>query len=259
LFAHSHGQIHDEVRVRHEAPHFGGDAQRTFAFRERNGFEPWSFDAFTAEDGDSDGIYSPSWGARILAYWASLARSAPDYLALHRESHARRARRFGPQAAVDGLEVLISTAPERGAFLELLTAELARQGVSFVIDDGPAGDGDTRARLAARATARYVTFMDDDVWPSHNYGELVADAIANNAGAVDAILHDAVTTDGAGRPSPTHFSFEREPADLPDCRLRAPDHSMVWRREIALNGQAASWARIRGLLRFHEGAAAAGQ
>jgi len=106
--------------------------------------------------------------------------------------------------------------------------------------------------LAARATARYVTFMDDDVWVSHDYGELVGDAIANNADAPDAILHDVVSTDGGGRPGPTHFSFEREAADLPECRLRAPDHSMVWRREIAINRQAASWARIRGLIRFHE-------
>src|SRR6266496_2340727 len=57
-FAHSHGQIHDDVRVRHEATHFGGQGQRTFTLRERHGFEPWIFDEFAGDDGDSDGIYS---------------------------------------------------------------------------------------------------------------------------------------------------------------------------------------------------------
>jgi hypothetical protein len=251
-FAHSHGQVHDDVRVRHEAPHHQGDGQRTFAFRQQHGFEPWMFDAFASEDGDSDGFYSPNWRTRLAAYWESPPRSAADYLALHRESHERRTQRLGPPAVVEGFQVLISTVPERRAFLDLLTAELARQGISFLIDDRPGDDGDGRARLAARATARYVTFMDDDVWVSHNYGELVGDAIANNADAPDVILHDVVSTDGGGRPRPTHFSFEREAADLPECRLRAPDHSMVWKREIAMSRQAAGWARIRGLIRFHE-------
>ncbi len=161
-FAHSHGQIHDDVRVRHEATHFGGQGQRTFTLRERHGFEPWIFDEFAGDDGG--------------------------------------------------------------------------------------------ARLATRATADYITFMRDEGWVSHNYGELVGDAIANDADAPDVILHDTVGIDEAGRPRPTHFSFERAAADLPSCRLRAPDHSMVWRREIATSRRATSWARIRGLLRSDEAA-----
>src|SRR4029079_16699986 len=96
------------------------------------------------------------------------------------------------------------------------------------------------------------TFMDDETWISHNYGELVADAIANNGGSLDVILHDAVSTEGDGKPRSTFFSFDRDAADLPDCRLRRPDHSMVWRRDVAADQQAARWARIHGLLRFHE-------
>ena len=58
---------------------------------------------------------------------------------------------------------------------------------------------------------------------SHNYGEPVADAIANNGGSLDVILHDAAHTDGDGTPRPTFFSFDRQAADFPDCRLRPPD------------------------------------
>jgi hypothetical protein len=94
--------------------------------------------------------------------------------------------------------------------------------------------------------------MDDDTWVSHNYGELIADAIANNGGAPDAILHDLVAANGDGAPKPTFLSFEREPTELPDCSVRAPDHSMVWRREVAATLRATTWTRVRGLLRFQE-------
>jgi len=250
-FAHSHGQVNDDVRARHEMPHLA-EGQRTFDFRQQHGFEPWMFDAFAGEDGDSDGIYSPHWRVRLAAYWEAPPRTAADVLALHRDSHERRTQRWGPQPAVAGLEVLICASPERRELRDLLTTELARQGIPFLVDDGPGDEGERRTRLHARATGPYVTFMDDDVWVSHDYGELVGDAIANDAGGLDAILHDVVVADGGGKPRPTHFSFDREAADVADCRLRAPDHSMVWKREIAMSRQAATWGRIRGLIRFHE-------
>ena len=252
-FAHSHGQFHDEVRSRHEAPAFHGEGQQTFCFREQHAFEPWKYQAFVTEDGDSDGIYSPNWRTRLPAYWNAARRTDADYLELHRESHARRTQSFGPQAPADGFQALIATRPERRASFELLAAELTRQGVSFLVDDRahvPAED--TRDELVSRAACRYVTFMDDDTWVSHNYGELIADAIANNGDDPHVVLHDVVDADRDGVPRPTFLSFEREPAELPDCRVRAPDHSMVWKREVATSLRATSWARIRGLLRFHE-------
>ena len=252
-FAHAHGRFHDDVRSRHEAAVIFGEGDRTFRFRAQHGFEPWKYSAFVGEDGDSDGIYSPNWRTRLPAYWSARPRSEALYLELHRDSHARRLQRFGWQQPIDTLQALISTEPGHRAALDLLAAELARQGISFLVDDRvdlPVDD--RRARLLARSSSRYVTFMDDDTWMSHNYGELVADAIANNGGSVDVILHDAVSTDGDGTPRPTFFSFDRQAADLPDCRLRPPDQSMVWRRELAAGRQAACWARIHGLLRFHE-------
>jgi hypothetical protein len=257
-FAHTHGQYNDEVRTRHEAPAFHGDGQQTFYFREQRGFEPWQFQSFAAEDLDADGVYSPNWRTRFPRYWSPSPRDEAGFFELHRDSHACRIERFGPQPPIRALQVLISTAPERHAHLALLLAELARQGLSPLVDDRAAVSVDKKqADLLSRATGPYVTFMDDDTWISHNYGELVGDAIANNGDVVDVILHDAVSTAAGGVPSPMFFSLERGAADLPDCRLRPPDGSMVWRREIAISRQAASWARIRGLLRFHEGARAA--
>ena len=94
-FNHSHGQIHDEVRSRHESPAFHGTGQQVFLFREQCAFQPWKFNAFVEEDGDSDGIYSPNWRARPAVYWNQLPKTAEHYLGLHRESLQRRNQMFG--------------------------------------------------------------------------------------------------------------------------------------------------------------------
>jgi hypothetical protein len=254
-FVHTHGRFNDDVRSRHEAPAFHGGGQSTFLLRQQHGFEPWTYGAFAAEDDDSDGLYSPNWRTRLPSYWTTGARSDVDCLALHRDSHDRRLQRFGGQPPIEGFQALITTIPERCQFFELLTAELARQGVTFLSDARrDVSEANKHAVLLARATARYVTFMDDDTWVSHNYGELVADAIAHNRAGPDVILHDLVGANGEGPPRPIFFSFDRAPADLPECRLSLPDHSMVWRRECADNRRATSWARVRGFLRFHESA-----
>jgi hypothetical protein len=271
-FTHSHGQIWDEVRTRHEGPAFHGTGQQVFLFRERNAFEPWSFATFTSEDEDSDGIYSPNWRARMARYWNASPRTAEHYLALHRESLENRTQTFGASGAATGVEALISAGPGRGAFLELLAAELARQGMPFLVDDRPGVPaGEKRNHLIARATAPYVTFLDDADWVAHNYAEAIGDALAGNGDGVDAILHDVLATVEGAPPKPTFFALDRAEADLADCRIRAPDASMVWRREVALRepfppeGAMADadwparmrphltrWGRVRGLLRFHE-------
>jgi hypothetical protein len=280
-FNHSHGQIHDEVRSKHEGPAFHGTGHQIFLFREQHAFRPWRFSAFVTEDGDSDGIYSPNWRTRLESYWNASPRTDQDYLGLHRESAARRSRMFGTRGQIEGFQVLIAAAPDRRAFLELLTAELARQGIAYLVDDRAAVvAADKRNDLVARASAGYVTFADDDEWVSHNYGELIADAIASNGDRVEAIVHDAVDSVGQGEvPKAVFFSVDGEPdepnepneANAGGCCVRAPDHSIVWRRDVALREAFAAeadgddrawsqrmrphltrWARVRGLLRFRE-------
>jgi hypothetical protein len=271
-FSHSNGQIHDDVRVRHEASQCDGTGSRIFHFRERNAFQPWSFDAFLFEDGDSDGIYSPNWRTRLATYWNQAARTAESRLGLHRESLERRKQMFGTRAPSGDLQVLIATSSQERECAELLTAELTRQGISFLVDERPdASRGDKRNHLVAQATASYVTFIDGADWISHNYGEVITDAIVNNGHAMDLILHDVVTTVDGEMPRASFFSFDVEDADLPDCYLRRPNHLMVWKREMALkeaftaeDGEddaewslrmrphVGRWARVRALLRFRE-------
>jgi FkbM family methyltransferase len=270
IFGHSHGQIHDDVRARHEAQMQEG--VESFRFREYNGFRPWKLYRFAPEDRDSDGIYAPNWSARPAVYWNQGPRDADHYLELHRQSAGKRAAMFGPQPQRPELQVLIPTIPARRQFLELLTAELTRQGVPFLIDDRTGVTvGEKRTQLMARATAPYLSFVDDDDWVSHNYGEIIRDAIVNNRHEMDAILYDMVTTVGDAMPRATILSFEHEHQDLEDCYLRLPNHIMVWKSDVArrepfaainnfedtdwarrMRAHPVRWARLRGFLYFYE-------
>jgi hypothetical protein len=269
-FAHSHGVISDDVRSRHEGPAFHTIGHQVYSFRQQHAFRPWMFNTFITDDTDSDGIYSPNWRARLPSYWTASPRTAQHFLGFHRESLESRKKRFGAAAPLDALQVLILAAPGDGELVDVLGAELTRQGLSFLIDDQ--FDADTRKRqqqLIIRATAPYVTVVEGHDWVSHNYGELIADAIANNGGKVDMILHDVVTTAGDQAPKPSFVSLDHGNAELPECNLRTPNHSMIWRREIALKEAFAAdrdreegerlerlrhgrWARVHGLLRFQE-------
>jgi hypothetical protein len=271
-FSHSHGQINDDVRVRHESSHYLGTAVQTFRFREANEFRPWMMDRFIGDDGDSDGVYSPSWYARLAIYWNQPARSAAGYLELHRESLRRRKELFGPQAAQRDFEVLIPTVQQRREMLDVLVDELTRQGVPFLIDDRTGVPvGDKRNQLIERATAPYVTFVDDDDWISHHYGEVIGDALAANRHGIDVLLYDVLTSFDAAPPRPSMLTFDLGYANLPDCYLRLPNHLMVWKREVAgrerfpskntgedaewaarMGAHVSSWARVRGFLYFYE-------
>jgi hypothetical protein len=257
-FTHTNGQIHDDVRARHERPHFDGSGKWSYDVRAQGGFQPWVLAGYASEDGDSDGLYSPNWYARLPPYWNVSARGEAHDLSLHADSLARRTRTFGPQAPVSALQVLIATVPQRRPFVDLLSAELVRQRISFLLDERPEIPLEQKRRqLLARATGDYVTFIDDGDWVSHNYGELIGDAIANNHGQVDLVLHDALTTRGDETPRPVFFSLDPPGAEPAECRLRGPDRSMVWKREVARRGffglaDVRRWARVRGLLRFEE-------
>jgi hypothetical protein len=271
-FRHSNGQINDEVRARHEVSQCDGTGSRIFNFRTRSAFLPWAFDAFLTEDGDSDGIYSPNWRTRLAIYWNQSPKTVEHYLGLHRQSAARRADMFGPQAPVEALQVLMTATAEHRDLREVLTGELARQGIELLVEEEAGGPmGERRNRLLARATAPYVTFVDDDEWVSHNYGEVIADAVANNGRELDVILHDVVTTIDDQMPMASFFTVGGENADLADGRVCAANHQMVWKRDIIASEpfgvetgnddaewsrratpRVARWARVRGLLRFRE-------
>jgi hypothetical protein len=271
-FLHAHGQIHDEVRIRHDGPQRTSAGHSAFSFRQQHGFQPWKFNAFLTDDADSDGIYSPNWRSRLPSYWNPLPKTSDHYLELHRESINRRIRMFGSKPAVQEFEVLVPTVPQRREFLDLLVAELTRQGVPFLVDDRPGlSVGDKRNALIERSTAPYITFVDDDDWLSHNYGEVLSDAIANNHSELDAILYDVVTTIDNESPRGCFLSFELGNRDLPDCYLRLPNHLMVWKRTHAVKERfpsvskgedehwaprmrehVVSWARVHALLYFYE-------
>jgi hypothetical protein len=269
-FTHSHGQVHDEVRARHEQSY--EPARSLFLSRQQQAFRPWHFEHFLGDDGDSDGIYSPNWHSRPIIYWNRSPKSSDQYLALHRESNRRRAQMFGPRPQIDEFQVLVPTIPQRREFLDVLTAELTRQGISFLLDERiDVSVGEKRNQLIARATAPYVTFVDDDDWVSHNYGELILDAIRNNGHQMDVILYDVVTTVDDDMPRGSYLSFELGNDNLPDCFLRLPNHLMVWRRAVAaaesfptvsrgedsdwaarMRRHVSRWARIHALLYFYE-------
>jgi hypothetical protein len=144
--------------------------------------------------------------------------------------------------------------------------------VPFLVDDRPGlSVGDKRNALIERSTAPYITFVDDDDWLSHNYGEVLSDAITNNHGELDAILYDVVTTVDNESPRGCFLSFELGNRDLPDCYLRLPIHLMVWKRTHAVKERFPSvskgedahwaprmrehvvrWARVHTLLYFYE-------
>jgi hypothetical protein len=270
-FFHDHGQIHDDVRARHESS-LQTTGYSAFCFRAQNGFRPWQFTGFGEEDGDSDGIYSPNWRTRLARYWSASPRSAAGYLELHRESLRRRNERFGRQAQRPDLQVLIPATAGRRELLDLLTVELDRQGVSYLVDEREGVPvGDRRNDLVARATAPYVAFAGDDGWVSHNYGEIVGDALENNHHQLDALFFDVLATAGDGPPRASHVSVDEGNQDLPDCDIRVPNHLMVWRREVAARApfppapeawdlgwagrvrpQVARWARSHALLYFWE-------
>jgi len=156
--------------------------------------------------------------------------------------------------------------------LDVLFEELTRQGLPFLIDDRigvPVGD--KRNQLIERATAPYVTFVDDDDWISHHYGEIIGDALAANRHGIDVLLYDVLTSIDAAPPRPSMLTFDLGHADLPDCYLRPPNHLMVWKREVAgrerflsknagadadwaarMGPHVSAWARVRGFLYFHE-------
>jgi len=271
-FRHAHGQINDDVRARHDSPHNTYTGQATFVFRQQNNFQPWKSNNFITDDGDSDGIYSPNWGSRPAIYWNQSSRTAASYLHLHRESSKRRLAMFGTRPAVQDLQVLVPTVPQRRDFLDILLPELTRQGVTYLVDERPGVSvGDKRNDLIRRSEAPYLTFIDDDDWVSHNYAEVISDALANNRHAIDVLLYDVVTTVDDGYPRGSFLSFDLGNQDLPDCYLRTPNHLMVWRREIAarepfpsvnkgedahwagrMRGHVGRWARVRALLYFYE-------
>jgi hypothetical protein len=162
--------------------------------------------------------------------------------------------------------------PQRREFLDVLRAELERQGVPYLIDErAGVAVGEKRNDLIRQATARYVSFIDDDDWISHNYGEVISDALSNNRHELDVLLFDVVTTVDNGIPRGSHLSFELGNDDLPDCYLRLPNHLMVWRREVAaleafpavnkgedafwagrMRPHVTRWARVHALLYFYE-------
>jgi hypothetical protein len=271
-FRHAHGQINDDVRARHDSAHNTYTGQATFVFRQQSGFQPWKLNNFDTDDGDSDGIYSPSWRSRLPGYWRESPRTADTYVDLHRESLRRRQAMFGESPPIQEFQVLIPTLPQRRAFLDVLLPELSRQGVPHLIDDRVGlSVGDKRNDLIRRAEAPYVTFVDDDDWISHNYAETISDALAVNRRELDVLLYDVVTTVEGGYPRGAFLSFAMGNEDLPDCYLRAPNHLMVWRREIAarepfpsvnkgedahwagrMRAHVGRWARVRALLYFYE-------
>jgi hypothetical protein len=271
-FHHAHGQIYDDVRVRHDSPPVTAAGQATFTFRQQNGFQPWVSNSFVTADADSDGIYSPSWRTRLASYWNQSPKSVPYYLDLHRESARRRAETFGGREPVDSFQVLIPTVPQRREYLEILLPELERQGVPFLVDDRVGVPvGQKRNDLVQRSTGPYVTFVDDDDWVSHNYAEAISDALLHNRRELDVLLYDSLVTCDSALPKASYYSFELGTRDTPDCFLRPPNHLMVWRRDVALKepfpainrGEDAQWAaqmaahvgrwaRIHAFLYFYE-------
>jgi len=271
-FQHAHGQIHDDVRARHDAPHITAGGQGTFVFRRRHDFQPWKSDNFITDDGDSDGIYSPNWPARPGVYWDRAPKSAEHYLGLHRQSLERRLERFGRQTPTHDFEVLIPTVPQRREFLELLLVELTRQGVPFLVDDRMGiSVGQKRNELIQRSTGPFLTFIDDDDWIAHKYGEIISEALANNRHELDVLLYDQIIANDQDPPKSVFYSFELGNKDLRDCYLRLPNHLMVWRRDVALKesfppvsrgedadwatrmrAHAPRWARVRAVLYFYE-------
>ena len=101
-----------------------------------------------------------------------------------------------------------------------------------------------------------MTFVDDDGWVSHNYAEVISDALTNNRSELDVLLYDVVATVESELPRGLFLSFDLGNSDLPDCYLRLPNHLMVWRRDVVLRepfaplnkGEDADWA---GRLRAH--------
>jgi hypothetical protein len=271
-FRHSHGQIHDDVRAQHDSPHRTATGNATFIFRQQSGFQPWKSDNFATEDAESDGIYSPNWRARLPRYWNQSPKSVGHYLEQHRESLRLRQTMFGTRPPIDEFQVLIPTVPQRREFLDLLLAELGRQGVSVLVDERvglPVGQ--KRNDLLGRATGRYVTFIDDDDWVSHDYVEVISDAIVHNRRDLDVLLYDSLVTVESELPRPSFYSFEQGSTDLPDCYIRLPNHLMVWRREVAskeafpainrgedanwagrMGAHVGRWARVHAFLYFYE-------
>lgn len=140
------------------------------------------------------------------------------------------------------LDILIPTLPNRENFKRRLLENLWQTGLEDcqVLTDNREGVsiGEKRNDLLNRATADYITFIDDDDLVAPNYIELVFKAIETKPDVVGMNL--IMTTDGQNAERSFHTIQCREWFDKPyifqgkKIYFRCPNHLNPVKRELAL-------------------------
>lgn len=119
--------------------------------------------------------------------YLSTPRLPEKYLEARQNSLAYRQATRVPGGPCTEMTVLVATVPRRRPFLDLLLAELSRQGLAVHWDDDPElSTGDKRNRLVETVKTPYFTFVDDDDWISADYREVLTGIIRENP-CVDSV------------------------------------------------------------------------
>lgn len=151
----------------------------------------------------------------------------------------RAARHF--DAPPMWLSICILTYPGRRTQLDLLIDHLYAQIISMrprqvevLVDASPAPSlGHKRQRLLDRAAGRFVAFVDDDDWVSHDYVGRTVAALESMPDADCASLSGIVTTDGERTEPFEHSIRYKEWKEERGVHERTPNHLNAVRTEIA--------------------------
>lgn len=263
-FKHKNGEFKDDVAKRHNS--FYNSGREIYEYRKSVGFKRYKYFRYDITDDNSDGMYSPRLGVSLPYF--KCPKTVKFYLDSHVKSYNVRMEKFGQKEGHPDLEVLIPTIEARKEHLNTLLLELKRQGVSYLIDDGSGTTGEKRNRLIRNSKAKYITFVDDDDWISHDYGEKIGQAIKSNT---DVVLYDVMCNIEQNDPRLAVLEVNGSSNTNDGIFNRIANHLMVWKRELALevkfsnitfgedtdwavriNPLVKSWSRIHSILYFYE-------
>ncbi len=224
VFEHRNG-IKDEVAKKHNAYYKSG--RETFDYMRRNGFKPWLYDKYLTSD-TSDDMYSSNPGVRLPYF--NQKKSREFYLDSHKKSLAIRCEKFGQLKTYKNLQVLIPTTKSREEFLWLLTAELKRQGIQYILDEREdVSVGEKRNNLIKLATAKFISFIDSDDWCSHDYREKIEEAITHNPN-INCYKFYVMTNVNNNKPKLSVFNTEGINSE-DEVYHRSVNHLCVWDRQ----------------------------
>ena len=266
VFHHKNGEFKDDVAKKHNS-HFNTGGEN-FQYRKNLGFKRHKYFQYDLVDENSDGMYSPRLGVSLPYF--KCPKTVRFYLDSHVKSYNIRKENFGIECQVENFQVLIPTVESRKEHLNTLLLELERQGINYIVDSGGGSTGTKRNRLIQKSQAKYITFIDDDDWISHDYGEKINEAISNNNN-MDVILYDVLCNIEQQDPRLAILEVNGVSGTNDKIYNRIANHLMVWKRELAvsvpfsditfgedtdwairINPKVKDWMRIHSILYFYE-------